>query len=83
MAEPATDWPAVLTPPILARYLGVRSGSTLMRRVRALKLYGLKDKDVELGGWLRSEIDEALARKRGIVSPEDELMRELREWEPS
>lgn len=77
------DWPAVLTPSDLALYLGARSSSTLNRRVHALKEYGLAEKDVELGGWLRSEIDAALARKRGIVTPDDALMGELEQWEPS
>ena len=78
----ATDWPAVLTPTLLAQYLGVRSPATLRRRVDALKKHGLADKDAALGGWLRTEIDKALARKRGIVPESDEIEGMLDKWRP-
>ena len=80
--EPPPQWPAVLTPPLLMQYLGVKSSSTLMRRVHALKRYGLPEKDSELNGWLRTEIDDALAKKRGIISSSAWLMGELEKWEP-
>lgn len=69
--EPERPWPAVLTEPILKDYLGCRecSATTLKRRIKLLQEFGLGDKDEGLQGWVREEVDLALRRKRGLLSP--------------
>jgi len=63
-------WPAVLSLPVLKEYLGcgTRSTTTLRRRIEKLKEHGLRDKDKDLQGWTREEVDLALRRKRGLIS---------------
>ncbi len=73
-------WPAILTPELMREYLSVKSSTTLASRVRMLGDYGLPPKDRELGGWWREEVDAAIARKRGVVSPSDEISRGIEEW---
>lgn len=61
-------WPAVMTPRTLAAYLDCNTQSTLHRRVKVLQEKGgLPQKDRDIGGWLKEEIDSALRRKHGLV----------------
>ena len=63
----------MLTPQIMQEYLGCGSRSALQRRLARLREAGcaIPEKDEDLGGWLREEVDLVLKTKRGLIERDD------------
>lgn len=60
-------WPAILTPALLAEFLGCKGcDSTYQRRLKELRDSGLPEKDRGLGGWYRGLVETVLEKRCGL-----------------